>query len=226
MAGIVVVDYHKGNLMSVERGLRAAGADAFVSDDPEAIRTADAVVLPGVGSFADAMAYMRESGQADAVVESVRAGRPFLGICLGMQLLFERGEEGASCGEWVEGLGLLRGSCVRFPACGLKIPHVGWDDVSITAQGKELFSGVSNGSHFYFTHSYIVEPDSEDVVACWTDYGVRFAAAVANDMVFGCQFHPEKSSGKGREVLRNFVRIVQNREEGRSVEVHGGKGLS
>ncbi|MEE0518748.1 imidazole glycerol phosphate synthase subunit HisH [Slackia sp.] len=226
MARIVVVDYHKGNLMSVERGLSAAGADVFVSDDPAAIRAADAVVLPGVGSFADAMAYMRESGQADAVVESVRAGRPFLGICLGMQLLFDRGEEGASCGEWIEGLGLLHGSCVRFPACGLKVPHVGWDDVSITAQGKRLLSDVSSGSHFYFTHSYIVEPDSDDVVACWTDYGVRFAAAVASGMVFGCQFHPEKSSGKGREVLRNFVRIVQECEQASHSEDRKGEGLS
>lgn len=226
MARIVVVDYHKGNLMSVERGLSAAGADAFVSDDPVSIREADAVVLPGVGSFADAMAYMRESGQAEAVVESVRAGRPFLGICLGMQLLFDRGQEGASCGEWVEGLKILRGSCVRFPSCGLKVPHVGWDDVSITDRGERLFEGVSSGSHFYFTHSYIVDADDDEVVACWTDYGVRFASAVASGLVFGCQFHPEKSSGKGQEVLRNFVRIVQDCEQSRHLEERKGEGLS
>lgn len=226
MARIVVVDYHKGNLMSVERGLSAAGADAFVSDDPVSIREADAVVLPGVGSFADAMAYMRESGQAEAVVESVRAGRPFLGICLGMQLLFDRGQEGASCGEWVEGLKILRGSCVRLPTCGLKVPHVGWDDVFITDRGERLFEGVSSGSHFYFTHSYIVDADDDEVVACWTDYGVRFASAVASGLVFGCQFHPEKSSGKGREVLRNFVRIVQDCEQSRHLEERKGEGLS
>lgn len=223
---IAVIDYGVGNLFSLSSSLAYLGLENKITRSARELDEASHIILPGVGAFGDAMEKLASTGLVPELERQAENGKPLLGICLGMQLLFERGEEGASCGEWVEGLGLLRGSCVRFPACGLKIPHVGWDDVSITAQGKELFSGVSNGSHFYFTHSYIVEPDSEDVVACWTDYGVRFAAAVANDMVFGCQFHPEKSSGKGREVLRNFVRIVQNREEGRSAEEHGGKGLS
>ncbi|MDO4443630.1 MAG: imidazole glycerol phosphate synthase subunit HisH [Slackia sp.] len=209
MAGIVVVDYHKGNLMSVERGLKAAGADVRISDDPCVIAAADAAVLPGVGSFAAAASFMAASGQSDAVLRVIEAERPFLGICLGMQLLFERGEEGAPEGGTVAGLGVLKGSCVRLDAAGLKVPHVGWDDVSMTDHAGPLFDGVPDGAHFYFTHSYVVRPENADAVSCSCSYGSEFPAAVASGSVFGCQFHPEKSSHRGRQVLRNFVDIVE-----------------
>lgn len=212
MAEIVVVDYHKGNLMSVKRGLEAAGARVRVSDDPHAIASADAVVLPGVGSFADAASFMAQSGQADAVLAAIEAQRPFLGICLGMQLLFERGEEGAAEGGVVAGLGVLKGSCVRLEASGLKVPHVGWDDVSMSECAGPLFAGVPDGAHFYFTHSYAARPEGDDVVSCRCAYGSAFPAAVVCGLVFGCQFHPEKSSHRGHEVLCNFVDIVNGVE--------------
>lgn len=212
MADIVIVDYHKGNLMSVKRGIEAAGGSARVSDDPGSIARARAVVLPGVGSFADASSFMHASGQADAVRAVVDAGRPFLGICLGMQLLFERGAEGAGPGAWAPGLGVLGGSCTRLRAGGLKVPHVGWDDVSLEADPGPLFAGVPEGSHFYFTHSYVVRPSDASAVSCRCIYGEPFAAAVARNAVFGCQFHPEKSSHRGLEVLRNFVGVVSGHE--------------
>lgn len=208
MANIVVVDYHKGNLMSVKRGLEAAGASVFVSDDPAALAQADAAVLPGVGSFADASAFMRESGQLDALRAFVAQGKPFLGICLGMQLLFEYGEEGAGPEGPAEGLGIFKGTCRRLDARGLKVPHVGWNDIAKTPQAGPLFEGVPDGFHFYFTHSYAVDPAETDVVACRTEYGTVFPSAVARGAAFGCQFHPEKSSKLGHEVLGNFVRFV------------------
>lgn len=217
MDDIVVVDYHKGNPMSVKRALEAAGAATRISDDPGDIGRARAVVLPGVGSFADAASFMRESGQADAVVAAIERERPFLGICLGMQLLFERGEEGACDDESVRGLGVFGGSCVRLDASGLKVPHVGWDDVTPTDDPGPLFEGVAPGAHFYFTHSYVALPDDDSIVSCRCRYGSEFPAAVGRGLVFGCQFHPEKSSLRGRELLRNFVDIVSDRtrERGR-----------
>lgn len=211
MPFVVVVDYHKGNLMSVKRGLEAAGACVRVSDDPNEIASACAAVLPGVGSFADAASFLWKSGQADALLSSIEAGRPFLGICLGMQLLLERGSEGAPEGGFAQGLGVLKGSCVRLDAQGLKVPHVGWDDVALERPTSRLFSGVADGSHFYFTHSYVARPDDADVVSCRCVYGDAFPAALERDAVFGCQFHPEKSSHRGHEVLRNFVDIVYGR---------------
>lgn len=211
MSSVVVVDYHKGNLMSVKRGLEAAGASVRVSDDPRDIASARAVVLPGVGSFADAAAFLWESGQADAVLSSIGAGRPFLGICLGMQLLLERGYEGAPDGGFATGLGVFEGSCERLDARGLKVPHVGWDDVSIAQPSSRLFEGVPEGSHFYFTHSYVARPADDGVVSCRCAYGVSFPAALERDAVFGCQFHPEKSSHRGHEMLCNFVDIAYSR---------------
>lgn len=214
---IVVVDYHKGNLSSVERGLVRAGGVAVVTDDPDVIRSADALVLPGVGSFYDAMEYMRASGQAEAVCEALGRGVPFLGICLGFQLLFERGEEGvledAPGFPWTPGLGVLPGSVVRMKSDSLKVPHVGWNQLDTTAVGRTcpLLAGVERGSHMYFTHSYVVDPATvraEDVAAT-TDYTLDFPSVVWRDAIFGCQFHPEKSSTEGLAILRNFVSIVK-----------------
>ena len=234
---IVVIDYHKGNLSSVARGLARAGAEVEVSDDPAALAHADGIVLPGVGSFADAIAYMAESGQAVAAVEAVAggSGTPFLGICLGLQLLFERGDEGVSpdapvsCAldarggglgpgaafeadgsRWVRGLSVLPGSCTRLVSSRLKVPHVGWDQVHLTEAGRvcPLLEGFAEGANVFFTHSYALAGDVEPAdVAGVTHYARNFASAVWRGNVFGCQFHPEKSSAHGHLILENFVRI-------------------
>ena len=207
---IVVVDYHKGNLSSVERGLVEAGGEARVSDDASAIREASGVVLPGVGSFGDAMAFLRESGEAEAVLDAVGRGVPFLGICLGLQLLFERGDE-TDDGSWAEGLGVMSGSATRLESTRLKVPHVGWDQLDLTDHGRAcpLLAGVAEGAHVYFTHSYALSDDVDSAfVAARTHYARSFASAVWRDHVFGVQFHPEKSSAVGRGILANFVRLA------------------
>lgn len=208
---IVVVDYHKGNLSSVERGLREAGGEAVVSDDPAAIRSAAGVVLPGVGSFGDAMAFLRESGEAEAVLDAIGRGVPFLGICLGLQLLLERGDE-TDDGSWAPGLGVLAGSATRLESSRLKVPHVGWDQIDLTAHGRAcpLFEGVAQGAHVYFTHSYALGDDADaSVVAARTHYARSFASAAWDGgAVFGVQFHPEKSSAVGGRILANFVGVV------------------
>ena len=207
---IVVVDYHKGNLSSVERGLTEVGGTALVSDDPQAIRAASAVVLPGVGSFGDAAAYLRESGQGEAILDAIGRGVPFLGICLGLQLLFERGSETGD-GSWAEGLGVLAGSATCLESSRLKVPHVGWDQLDLTDHGRAcpLLAGVAEGAHVYFTHSYALADDVDPAsVAARTHYARSFASAVWRDRVFGVQFHPEKSSAVGRGILANFVRLA------------------
>ena len=213
MGRVAVVDYHKGNLSSVARGLAAAGADVLGTDEPAAIRAASAVVMPGVGSFEDAMGHMRASGQAEAVLDAVAAGRPYLGICLGLQVLFERGSELADpAGEarWVEGLGVLAGSSTRLESSRLKVPHVGWDQLDLTEAGEgcPLLAGVADGCTMYFTHSYAVADAEDACVAARTHYVESFASVVWRDQVYGCQFHPEKSSRNGMRVLSNFVRAV------------------
>lgn len=256
MAGkprIVVVDYHKGNLSSVARGLARSGADAVVSDDPRAIREADGIVLPGVGSFYDAAAFMHASGQAAAVVEAVRGGQgtPFLGICLGMQLLFERGDEGVSadaeleapvdergsnlaCGaafeslgrRWVRGLGILKGSCTLLPSHRVKVPHVGWDQLHMAPVGVvcPLLDGLSEGANVYFTHSYALDDDVDvSDIAARTFYARDFASVVWRGNAYGCQFHPEKSSKHGLEILRNFVRVTADCMEAAAGRGEGAK---
>lgn len=217
---IAVVDYCKGNLKSVERGLRAVGGDAHITDTPEVIRAADAVVLPGVGSFADASRHMVSSGQMRAVRDAIAAGKPFLGICLGEHLLFENGVEGAA-GVGVdgsaedknlpEGLGIVPGTVVRMPAADeqgttYKVPHVGWNSVEHDGSCP-LFEGIAPGEYFYFTHSYIA-PENPCTVAT-TTHSVTFPCAVQKGNAFGVQFHPEKSSDAGAKVLANFLKIAQ-----------------
>ena len=195
---IVVVDYHKGNLSSVVRGLARAGAAACTSDDPEQIRRADGLVIPGVGAFYDAIAFMRQSGEADAVLDAVAAGTPLLGICLGLQLFFERGNEGvpADAGAVADG----------------EVPHVGWNQVHMTPAGAAdpLLAGFAEGANMYFTHSYAVADDADaaDVLAR-THYTRSFPCIVRHGNVWGCQFHPEKSSALGQRILKNFVNIVE-----------------
>ena len=213
---IVVVDYQKGNLQSVVRAVNAVGGNAFASSDPADISAASAVILPGVGSFEDAMASLKASGQADAIVETIAKGTPFLGICLGLQVLFTRGAEHAASssfgGEWVPGLGVLRGSVTRLESDRLKVPHVGWDQAHLTEHGRRcpLFVDVPDGANLYFTHSFALADDVDaDVVATRTHYARSFASAVWRDNVFGVQFHPEKSSRVGLALLGNFVNVAR-----------------
>lgn len=215
---IAVVDYHKGNLMSVERGIEAAGCEALITDDADVIARADGIVLPGVGAFADASATMIELGQLDAIRARIAEGAPFLGICLGMHLLFEEGTEGApeeddeESSHNARGLAVLPGVVCRMPRVdaegnAYKIPHVGWNTVAF-AEDCPLFDGIPSGEYFYFTHSYIA-PTGPFVVG-ETAHSVAFPSAVQyGDRCFGVQFHPEKSSDAGAAVLRNFVRIVE-----------------
>lgn len=217
---IAVVDYHKGNLKSVERGLAAAGANVRITDDASAIARADAIVLPGVGAFADAAATMRELGQMDVIRERIAAGVPFLGICLGMHLMFEEGEEGAEPaadgGDPVrpKGLAVLPGVVAKLPRLdtqgrAYKIPHVGWNSIVPASSGFDcaLFDGIAPGEFFYFTHSYAA-PDTPASVAL-TEHATVFPCAVRyGDVAFGVQFHPEKSSDAGAALLRNFARIA------------------
>jgi glutamine amidotransferase len=215
---VAVVDYHKGNLLSVERGLAAAGASVRVTDDPATVAAAAAVVVPGVGAFADAMGSLAQLGLDEAVVAAVRAGRPLLGICLGMQLLFERGNEQAQAPVpgadevWTAGLGLLPGTVERLAGEGVKVPHVGWNAADYTPAGARcpLFCGLPDATYYYFTHSYACVPTDASCAAATTGHGTRFVSAVWDGgLVFGTQFHPEKSSGAGQALLRNFVNVVE-----------------
>lgn len=197
---IGVCDYGVGNLRSVERALRIAGADPLISNDPTAIAGCDGVVLPGVGAFSVAAVALRETGLGEAVRRLAQAGRPVLGICLGHQLLFERSAEG----KGGEGLGLLPGTVVRItPGDGVKVPHMGWNTIDV-ARDSVLLDGVASGSSMYFVHSYAAVAEDDDVVAT-TDYGTRIVAAVERDNVMGTQFHPEKSGATGLRVYANFV---------------------
>lgn len=214
---IAVIDYAKGNLKSVERGLQRAGAAAFITDDPDRIMGADALVLPGVGAFADAMAGMDATGQRSAILTALDRGKPFLGICLGLQLLFANGMEGApEGGPLPKGLGIIAGTAVRMPKTdardrSYKVPHVGWNSIEFDPSNTDcaLLDGVKPGEYFYFTHSYIA-PENHATVAT-TTHSVTFPSVIqASPTVFGVQFHPEKSSDAGARVLDNYVDIVRN----------------
>jgi len=201
---IAIIDYQMGNLRSVQKGFEHAGVtDVVVTDDPAVVEAADGVVLPGVGAFRDASANLRASGMWDLVRERIAAGDPFLGICLGMQLLADVGLED---GEW-QGLGAVPGTCERL-AGGVKVPHIGWNTVTYPTASR-VFSGIPEGSAFYFVHSYHLEPADPSCIIGLTEYGVRFAAAVqAGPAAYAVQFHPEKSSALGLRLLANFGAIV------------------
>jgi glutamine amidotransferase len=205
---VVLIDSGTGNLASVAKGLERAGAAVRLSDSPEVVRRAAALVLPGVGAFGAAMARLRESGLADAVLERVAAGVPLLGVCLGLQVLFERSSED---GEH-EGLGVFAGTVERVqpgdPA--LKVPHMGWNEVRwVGPGGGAMSAGLPGPAHLYFVHSYAVRPVDPGVVAGVADYGGDLVAAVARDAVWAVQFHPEKSSSVGLLLLANFLGLVQ-----------------
>lgn len=200
---IAIIDYNMGNLRSVEKGFDAAGvADVVVTSDADVAASADGIVLPGVGAFRDAAANLRASGMWDVVRCAIQGGTPFLGICLGLQLLADVGLED---GEW-EGLGIIPGRCERMPS-GAKIPHIGWNTVEF-ARPCPLFSDIPDSSAFYFVHSYHVVPRDESCIIARTTYGEPFVSAVQTGCAYAVQFHPEKSSDLGLRVLRNFGQLA------------------
>lgn len=204
---IALLDYGSGNLRSAHRALLKIGADVRIAQTPAEMRGAGAVVLPGVGAFDDCMNAMRRQELFEASREFIRTGKPFLGICVGYQALFERSEEFNSCAA---GLGIFKGSVVRFSKKdGLKIPQIGWNQIEIVQRDCPLFRGIENGSYVYFVHSFFPRPEDGAIVATQTEYGETFASAVWRDNVFATQFHPEKSQKTGLQLLRNFADLVK-----------------
>lgn len=203
---IALLDYGAGNLRSVEKALRFVGGDVELVQSPDGMKDAAAVVLPGVGAFDDCVNAMQRQELLAASREFIKTGRPFLGICVGYQAMFERSEEFDSRAA---GMGLFDGSVVRFPAGqGLKIPQIGWNQIEIVQPDCPLFEGVENGSHVYFVHSFYPEPENDSIAACRTTYGVEFASAIWRDNVYATQFHPEKSQKVGLTILENFVKLA------------------
>jgi imidazole glycerol-phosphate synthase subunit HisH len=205
-AVIALIDYGSGNLRSVHKALTFLRADVRLASEPDGLSGADAVVLPGVGAFDDCLAALRRQGLLAACREFISSGRPFLGICVGYQALFERSEEFESSEAGME---VFPGKVVRFPPVpGLKIPQIGWNQVRLTHSDCPLFRGIPDLSYFYFVHSYFPRPVDEALVAGWTEYGESFASAIWSGNVYATQFHPEKSQEAGLQLLRNFVGLV------------------
>ncbi len=199
---IVVVDYGMGNLRSASKALETVGAKVRVSDKAREILKADKLVFPGVGAFRDAMEELKARRLIDPIKEFVRSGKPFLGLCLGLQLLFPRSEEAGSC----KGLGLIEGEVLKFKRGRLKVPHMGWNQIR-SMNGCPLFKGIREGTYVYFVHSYYALPEDKGFVAAYTDYGVKFASAIWSENIYATQFHPEKSQELGLQILRNFLKI-------------------
>ena len=203
MTKIAIIDYQMGNLRSVQKGFEKVGHAATITASPTDLTAADKIVLPGVGAFGDAMAELRRRDLVMPIREAIAAGKPFLGICLGLQLLFDVGYEG---GEF-EGLGILRGKVARFNLPhDFKVPHMGWNRGQFLLPAPHL-KGISDGTFFYFVHSYYCVPEDPGVVAVQTDYGQPFCAAVWRDNLFATQFHPEKSQAEGLTILKNFAEL-------------------
>jgi len=213
---IAIIDYGMGNLRSVEKGFQKAGVDVTVTNKPGIVNNADAVVLPGVGAFKDCMRELSDLKLIDAVVDSIKKGKPYLGICLGLQALFSESVEFGRC----KGLDVLRGSVVRFDFGGqklktpnsqlstLKVPHMGWNEINIR-KDNPLFKGIPDKSYFYFVHSFYVVPEDKTIISATTDYGIEFTSSVRKENIFAVQFHPEKSQAVGLQMLKNFGDIAK-----------------
>lgn len=203
---IAMIDYDAGNIKSVEKALQFLGEEVIITRNPEEILSADGVILPGVGSFGDAMGKLNSYGLVPVIKECVARRIPFLGICLGLQLLFESSEETPG----VEGLSVLKGKILRIPAePGLKIPHIGWNNLKYPEKGR-LFEGLKEDTYVYFVHSYYLQAEDASIVKATTQYGsTTIHASVEQDRVFACQFHPEKSSDAGMQILRNFIAVTK-----------------
>ena len=200
---IAIIDYDAGNIKSVEKALLSLSQEVIVTRDAETILHADKVILPGVGSFGDAMGKLHQYGLVDVIKQVVANKTPFLGICLGLQLLFESSEESPG----VEGLGIVKGKIVRIPEGeGIKVPHIGWNSLQYPNKGK-LYAGLPENAYVYFVHSYYLKAEEPEIVVAATEYGTYIHASVEKDNVFACQFHPEKSSDTGLAILQNFVNL-------------------
>lgn len=198
-----IIDYGAGNIRSMEKALLALGESVVVTDDRDTILNAEKIILPGVGAFGDAMTQLKQTGLDEVIREAARRQIPFLGICLGLQLLFETSEEAPG----VKGLGILKGTIKRIPSQqGLKIPHMGWNSLHFPQKGK-LFYGLDEGAYVYFVHSYYLEAADASIVKATAEYGVSIHVAVEEGNIFACQFHPEKSGGIGLKILKNFVEL-------------------
>lgn len=201
-----------GNLRSVAKALERAGAEVKISHNAKDMQRADAIVLPGVGAFGQGMKHLKELELTSALTDEINSGKPFLGICLGMQLLFTYSEEHGKH----RGLNILEGTVKRFPA-KLKIPHMGWNQIIFTLQRgnkkKGIFDGIPNKSYFYFVHSYYIIPKNKNIITATTDYGIQFASSIQKDKIFGVQFHPEKSQTLGLKILKNFVCFIKGEQK-------------
>ncbi|MCB9771998.1 MAG: imidazole glycerol phosphate synthase subunit HisH [Candidatus Omnitrophica bacterium] len=198
---IAIIDYGMGNLRSVQKAFEKAGGDAIITQDASEIKNAKKIVLPGVGAIRPAMEKLRNLNLISVIEETIRNEKPFLGICLGLQLLFEKSVEG---GE-VKALGILKGNVTRFKS--LKVPHMGWNQIAIKNFANPIFKGIENNADVYFCHSYFVEPADSTVSAATTDYGRNYTSAITQKNIFGVQFHPEKSQSVGIKILENFVNL-------------------
>ena len=209
---IAIIDYDAGNIKSVEKAMQLLGQEVIITRDRETIMNADKVILPGVGAFGDAMSKLRQYGLDEVIRDVTAKGTPFLGICLGLQLLFERSDETPG----VEGLGILKGEILRIPDKeGLKIPHMGWNSLHFQNNGR-LFQGIPEQTYVYFVHSYYLQAEEPEIVKATTEYSTCIHASVEKDNVFACQFHPEKSSKWGLKILENFAAVGKdgNTEKG------------
>ncbi len=198
---IAIIDYGMGNLRSVQKALEKIGASAQITQDPNVIKSADKAVLPGVGAMQPAMEKLEALGLVQPICDVIAGGKPFLGICLGFQLLFEKSSEGGS----VKGLGALKGNVERFSS--LKIPQIGWNQLNIRNADSPILKGVNELSNVYFCHSYFVKPIDDAIIATTTNYGIEFTSSVNKDNIFGVQFHPEKSQTVGLQILKNFQEL-------------------
>lgn len=202
---IAIIDYGAGNIQSVNKALKHIGCDTVVTRNKDVIMKADGAVLPGVGSFGDTMNTMTQYGIKDTVLDYTKSGKPFLGICLGLQLLFPASEESPEA----KGLGIFDGTITKIPSGeGLKIPHIGWNSLDIKKKGG-IFKGIEGNPYVYFVHSYYLNASDKSIVSAQTDYGVSIDASIEKDNVFATQFHPEKSGETGLKILRNFADIVK-----------------
>jgi glutamine amidotransferase len=202
---IAIIDYGMGNLRSVQKGFECVGHDAVITDNPEIIEDASSIVLPGVGAFRDAISQLENLGLIEPILSSIKSGKPYLGICLGLHLLFSSSEEFGK----TPGLDIIKGEVKRFTHPGLKIPHMGWNQIRLKVKGEELkvLKEIPDGTYFYFVHSYYVVPEDESVIATTTHYGIEFTSMIWKDNIYATQFHPEKSQKAGLSILKAFGEI-------------------
>jgi len=203
---IAIIDYKMGNLRSVAKAMEKVGAEVLVTAKAKDLKRARAIILPGVGAFGQGMKHLKESGIIPALLEEVKSGKPLLGICLGLQLLFTESEEHGR----YKGLDIIKGEVKRFPQ-NIKVPHMGWNNVKSKVKSQkskiDILKGIPDSAYFYFVHSYYVVPEDKSIIVATTEYGIEFASVIQKDNIWGVQFHPEKSQELGLRILRNFVKI-------------------